>query len=200
MTNEGDDFSSNDSSNTASDDDVEVTNAPPTNMSSMPGNEEPSTSEPMQRSTKTRGVTLLTKIRNSDDCIIQFCPDTGRPIDAYSSKYANWVGLEARSKISILVPDWHKVDADEKARLWAPIKQKWNIEEDDRLKKKTMSIASNSWRSFKSMLVKSYVRKNKTSCSKYTFAKPNTWDKFVKLKSTPEFEGTKPKKIASMQS
>ncbi|KAI3734397.1 hypothetical protein L6452_13865 [Arctium lappa] len=36
MTNEGDDFSSNYSSNTASDDDMEITNAPPTNISSMP--------------------------------------------------------------------------------------------------------------------------------------------------------------------
>ncbi|KAI3772991.1 hypothetical protein L6452_04187 [Arctium lappa] len=37
MMNEGDDFSSNDSSNTASDDDVEVANAPPTVSSSMAG-------------------------------------------------------------------------------------------------------------------------------------------------------------------
>ena len=39
-----------------------------------------------------------------------------------SSKYSNWEGLEARTKISILESDWRYIDKDEKARFWAAIK------------------------------------------------------------------------------
>ena len=34
-----------------------------------------------------------------------------------SSKYSNWVGLEARTKISILESDWRYIDKDEKAQF-----------------------------------------------------------------------------------
>ena len=84
------------------------------------GNEEPCNT---QRSTQTRGVTSMKKIRDSrKPCTVQACPNTGWPIGAHSPKYANWVGQEARTKISILESDWRYVDIDEKARFWVAIK------------------------------------------------------------------------------
>ena len=65
----------------------------------------------------------MKKIRDSKKpCTIQFCPNTLWPIGAYSSKYSNWVGLQARTKISILESDWRYIDKDEKARFWLAIK------------------------------------------------------------------------------
>ncbi|KAJ9536260.1 hypothetical protein OSB04_un000560 [Centaurea solstitialis] len=149
------------------------------------GNEEPCA---IQRSTKTRGATSMKKIRDSQKpCTIRRCPVTGRPRGPLSEKYSSWVGLEARTRISILESDWRYVDQDEKDRLWAAIKQKWNLE-DDSLKKTTMSIASGSLRSFRSMLVHDYMNKNKTPFEQYSYIKPDTWAKFIKEKSTPEFE------------
>ncbi|KAJ9566783.1 hypothetical protein OSB04_002749 [Centaurea solstitialis] len=105
----------------------------------------------------------------------------------YSANYANWVGLEARTKFSIVESDWRYIDKDEKAQFWAAIKQKWNLE-DDNAKQATMSIASGSSRSFRSKLVNEYKNKNKTP---FENALSKTNSEHAKMNDNPHHLGSR---------
>nr|XP_043627012.1 uncharacterized protein LOC122598485 isoform X2 [Erigeron canadensis]XP_043627014.1 uncharacterized protein LOC122598485 isoform X2 [Erigeron canadensis] len=69
----------------------------------------------------TRRVTSLDSVRKVVNLSVEFDPVTFIPLGKPGNKYTSWVGLETRSKISILVSDWKTVDKSLKDHLWLSI-------------------------------------------------------------------------------
>lgn len=74
---------------------------------------------------KKRGPTRMKSLEEQKDLHIEFDPETYTPIGPRAANYANWVCSEVKHHISILYPDWKKVEKDAKDKLWQSIKVKY---------------------------------------------------------------------------
>ncbi|KAI3669574.1 hypothetical protein L6452_40819 [Arctium lappa] len=153
----------------------------------VPGNLEAITSQITSTLTGKRGRTQLNKTRESKDCQIQIDPKTLKPKGEHGARYSTWVGLEAKTRFSILGTDWRKFDQADKERMWTTVKLHWHLS-DDTLKGATLKIACTTWKNFKKILKANYMEKNRSPCVEFNFIDDKMWKKFCEMKSKPEFQ------------
>lgn len=115
----------------------------------------------------------------------------GVPLRPKSSaaRFRTMCGILARKRVPITTPRWKDLTKEARGALWTELLQKFTIPEADmaRVERTAMLTIDKSWRSFKSILVTKYVNTGQTPFAKYRFLTQETWDSFVAMKTTPEF-------------
>ncbi|KAJ9560349.1 hypothetical protein OSB04_005509 [Centaurea solstitialis] len=155
--------------------------------SSEEGEDSPCVDQPAQQPRRKRSVTLLKKqTKNVDSMHIQFDEDNKPTGDNYTT-FINWVGLTARSMISITELAWDKIKKKKLDFLWMTIKTKWHIE-DDKARSEVLRIAYTAWINFKKNLNSKFRKKGRNPCELYPYLDKKQWEKFVKIKSTKAAE------------
>lgn len=72
-----------------------------------------------RQATKLKELSL--KRHSGQKIEIAFDGFTGKPTGPYASKFNSYLGLLARSKVSILYEDWDHVPGDAKNTIWQDI-------------------------------------------------------------------------------
>ena len=106
-----------------------------------------------------------------------------------AAKFRTMCGVLARKRVPITTPRWKDLTKDQKGALWTTLSKKFTIPEADmaRVERTAMLTIAKSWRTFKSILVTQYVNTGQTPFAKYGFLTQETWDAFVAMKTTAEF-------------
>ncbi|CAL5201218.1 unnamed protein product [Lathyrus oleraceus] len=98
------------------------------------------TSSNTQRKRKYRGVTMYTKVKKAHENGIRFPVRvdfaTDMAYDEHAEDFTGYVALQGRSKVSILLDNWHDVDDDLKNSLWIDITEVFIVSSDDSMVKK----------------------------------------------------------------
>lgn len=86
----------------------------------------PTYSMPIQKTQKrgrraTKLKDLTAKRQYGEKAEVGFDEFTGQPTGEYATKFKSYVGVLARTKISILHPDWNHVESDVKNLIWQDI-------------------------------------------------------------------------------
>ncbi|PRQ35394.1 putative transposase, Ptta/En/Spm, plant [Rosa chinensis] len=81
--------------------------------------------------------------------------DKGEPVGKVANEMKSYIGVLARTKIPISIPDWRDVDPDEKEKIWESITDAFVIPKECR--KMVITSAANKWREFKRKLTNLYI-------------------------------------------
>lgn len=145
---------------------------------------------------KTRRPTSLQKFTNRLPSGEKYRVDVdsnGKIIGPYANKFKNYLGVVARTKVSILPFSWEQVDGETKRIVWDDVKQTFDVPENEEFYKFWMSHIGGCWKQFKTRLNNDYVFGNgdadgqTTPCHKYSAISTDTWAAYVKSRTTPEF-------------
>ncbi|KAK9947973.1 hypothetical protein M0R45_003566 [Rubus argutus] len=79
----------------------------------------------------------------------------GEPIGTAAKEMQSYIGVLARSKVPISVPDWREVDPEIKQKIWECIEMSFVVPKE--LRKLVVTSAANKWREFKCKLTKWYI-------------------------------------------
>ncbi|KOM49777.1 hypothetical protein LR48_Vigan08g060400 [Vigna angularis] len=101
---------------------------------------------------------------------VEIDPRSGAPTRVHAEKIRSYLDVLAKTHVSFVVNCWDDVPKVEKNLLWQDILQNWNIPNNERIRKKTLSHIALRWRDFKTRLTHLYVfasKQNDTPCAKY---------------------------------
>ncbi|XP_062027082.1 uncharacterized protein LOC133743232 [Rosa rugosa] len=105
-----------------------------------------------------RGMVTMSRITNrlirGKKLTVKF-NDKGEPVGKVANEMQSYIGVLARTKIPISIPDWRDVDPDEKEKIWESITDAFVIPKECR--KMVITSAANKWREFKSKLTNLYI-------------------------------------------
>ncbi|KAI3510158.1 hypothetical protein L1887_25689 [Cichorium endivia] len=151
-----------------------------------------------QRQRKKRSVTLIRENpQNKAELKFDF-DELGQNIGATQHQFSNYCGVMVRTRISILILRWDEVPKTELDELWLNIKKHWNIE-DDTYKQQVLKICNQAWKVHKSRLVNKFLKKGRNPLDEYPYLDEDTWNAFVRLKSSQEFEEISSKAKATVK-
>ncbi|CAL5208382.1 unnamed protein product [Lathyrus oleraceus] len=111
--------------------------------------------------------------------------------DPHSSLFKSYVVFLGHNKVNILLDDWKDVPDGVKKSIWTIVQLKFEFSDDSKLKKKWITYAGTTWRSFKSWIMSDYITKPKANIEcpwvKYHFLYKKVWKKFVKSRNSEKF-------------
>ncbi|GJX57683.1 hypothetical protein Tco_0287580 [Tanacetum coccineum] len=131
----------------------------------------------MEKPRKKRGINKVKDLPVGES--VRF-NKLGAAIGEYQRTFTSYCGNTVRSNISILKPNWHKIDEEEKELLWQDIKGKMRLEDDDTIKSYTLKSCGQKWRAFKNTLRNDYMLKKRCPRGTYTFLEPSVWKDFCR--------------------
>ncbi|XP_054800079.1 uncharacterized protein LOC129304443 isoform X2 [Prosopis cineraria] len=150
------------------------------------------------QSTRSRRPKSSTRLRElalsrsrGEKISIQF-DNNWKPIGPNGAKFTSFLGLQARSKPSILAPTWDDVLERVKEQIWEAINVTYDVPTSIDFKHRLMTWAYDRWRGFTS-LAKRFVHIKvlegqpwPNPCTQYTFLDAATFEEFVRLRTTPD--------------
>ncbi|XP_062014202.1 uncharacterized protein LOC133730667 [Rosa rugosa] len=119
--------------------------------------------------------------------------DKGEPYGKAAKEMQSYIGVLARTKISIVTGDWREVDPEEKQKIWESIMDAYVIPKE--CKKLVITSAANKWREFKSKLTNKYIipymdtpELLENPPDDYRCVKKADWDIFVADRISAKFQ------------
>lgn len=116
----------------------------------------------------------------------------GVPLHPNKAAVAFWTTCEivGRKRVPIITPSWKSLMDEEKGQLWAEISRSFEIpaEVQGLMRWQALLAMEKVWKTFKSTLVTEYMNKDQMPFMKYQFMSRDTWDTFMRMKTTAEFE------------
>ncbi|KAK9939272.1 hypothetical protein M0R45_015973 [Rubus argutus] len=117
----------------------------------------------------------------------------GEPIGTAAKEMQSYIGVLARSKVPISVPDWREVDPEIKQKIWECIEMSFVVPKE--LRKLVVTSAGNKWREFKCKLTKWYILPYMDSPELLEFPPDDyrsiekaDWDIFVEQRISADFQ------------
>ncbi|CAL5213689.1 unnamed protein product [Lathyrus oleraceus] len=108
----------------------------------------------------------------------------------HANSFRGYVSLQVRSKLNILIDNWHGVHDELKDHLWTDITEFFIIPEDDMMKKKWIGYAGERWMGFRTELTSDYITKTKhnlePSYIMYSYIDKKVYEEFSKSRRSLE--------------
>ncbi|KAH7838044.1 hypothetical protein Vadar_021409 [Vaccinium darrowii] len=165
------------------------------NQPSNEDNTTPFSIDPKKKKRKGRGSTRLPNVikdRSSGVKKVIDYDDIGRPKGRNRPQFASYLGVLARTMVSIDYKDWFEVPVHIKDKLWMMVQEAFIV--DPRSRKKVLSSIATCLRTFRRTLT-NYIYDHKSDpeiLSKppkaYSFLEQTHWDSFVKSRLAQGFE------------
>ncbi|CAL5210978.1 unnamed protein product [Lathyrus oleraceus] len=119
---------------------------------------------------------------------------TGKAYGEHGEDFTDYVVLQGKSKVSILLDSWHNIYNDLKDSLRTNIAGVFDVSPDDsKVKKKVLTYAGERLRGLKTQLTHDYITHPTTKSIEkppyeiYSFIDQDCWKEFIKSHTTAEF-------------
>ncbi|XP_052736348.1 uncharacterized protein LOC108337652 [Vigna angularis] len=160
------------------------------------------TSSKLGKNEHGRSVTRLSDVTSRriamERLMVEIDPRSGRPNGPHAEKFRSYLGMLAKTHVSIVIASWDDVPKMEKNLLWQDILQNFDIPNNEKIRKKVLSHIAIRWRDFKTRLTRLYVfgdRQHDTPCVKYKI----TEEEWVQFRTSRESGDWQEKRIAAQQ-
>ena len=118
--------------------------------------------------------------------------DVGVPLSPpkAAARFRTICGILGRERVPITTLSWDTLTDVRRGELWTEFSNSFTIPEEHKacVERQALLAMGHAWRTFKSTLVKEYVNMGQMPFTKYKFLSGDTWDAFVRMKTTAEFQ------------
>ncbi|KAK7281156.1 hypothetical protein RIF29_08889 [Crotalaria pallida] len=160
-------------------------------------NPTPSQNEPASSnsSKRVRGPTRLHRVAKRRAAgrriSIPFKPISGRACGPDRAEFNTFLAMEGRTKASIIIDDWRLVPKNVKELIWQSVKVTYDVPDNEIIKWKSLQVAKDGWKAFKTRLANAYIygeKKHLSPLDEFDFLTSSDWEKFYEIRTSSDFE------------